>query len=320
MVGDTASSAATFPYTPSAYQTVKSSGTDVFVAKLNTATTGNPSLVYATYYGGNGTDHGKAIAVYSGNAYITGSTGSSSGTFPLASAADSTLGGLQDAFVAKINPAAGGSSDLIYSTFLGGAGRETGYGIALDGSGLAHVTGESNSAVSTTDTAKFIVTGTPIQSGNDGGYDVFVAKYSSTGSLSYSIVLGGTGDDTGYAITLDSGKILITGQTGSTDFDVTSDRTQLANEGGTDAFVTKIDTSLSGNAQLVFSTYHGGTSTDAGRGIAVSGSTVYFAGFTESPGDQYNDPGAFPVVPSNAFQNAYQGGFDAFAAKITSVP
>ncbi|MEP7338837.1 MAG: hypothetical protein ABI977_13970, partial [Acidobacteriota bacterium] len=81
--------------------------TDVFFAKINTATTGSSSRVYVTYLGGNGTDHGKAIAVYSCNAFITGSTGSSSATFPLASAADSTLGGLQDAFVTKINPAAG---------------------------------------------------------------------------------------------------------------------------------------------------------------------------------------------------------------------
>ncbi len=155
---------------------------------------------------------------------------------------------------------------------------------------------------------------------NDGGYDVFVTKYSSTGSLSYSIVLGGSGDDTGYAITLSSGKILITGQTGSPNFDITSDRTQFAHEGVTDAFVTKIDPTQSGSSALVFSTWHGGDNTDAGHGIAVSEGTVYFAGFTDSPGDQYGDSGTFPVAPSNAFQNAYQGGFDALAAKITSVP
>ena len=112
--------------------------------KFDTTSSGSSSRLYVTYFGGNGGDHGYGIDVDSGNAYITGKTLSSS-SIASSGVWDTAIGNLQDAFIAKINPASGGSSDLVYATYLGGNGRETGYGIVVDGSGLAHVTGGSNS-------------------------------------------------------------------------------------------------------------------------------------------------------------------------------
>ena len=119
---------------------------DAFVTKLNAAGT---ALVYSTYLGGSGDDQGNSIAVdTSGNAYITGWTTSPGTTppttsFPTVNPIQATRGGGFDAFVTKIN--AEGSA-LIYSTYLGGASNDSGYGIAVDSAGNAHVTGYTASS------------------------------------------------------------------------------------------------------------------------------------------------------------------------------
>jgi uncharacterized repeat protein (TIGR01451 family) len=131
-------SATDFPLTDPA-QNVKGSFNDAFVAKLNPAGT---ALVYATYLGGNGDDVGNAIAIDAqGSAYVVGSTGS--GSFPRTTgAAQDTKDGLLDGFVTKLS--ASGSS-LVYSTFLGGDNTDIAYGVAVDASGRAHITGRTDS-------------------------------------------------------------------------------------------------------------------------------------------------------------------------------
>ena len=177
---------------------------DAFVLKLNPA--GN-TLVYATYIGGSGDDRAYGIAVDSGgNAYVTGST--TSPNFPTHVPIQSGLSGGRDAFVLKLN-AAGNS--LTFSTYLGGLGLETGYGIALDSQGNAYVTGDTTSAN--------FPTLTPFQASNNGGQDAFVTKISSVGSLAYSTYLGGSGNEHAAAIGVDSaGNAYITGGTFSTNF------------------------------------------------------------------------------------------------------
>lgn len=319
VVGETNSS--NFPTTTSARQTTIGGGYDAFMAKMNPGSSGSSSRVYVTYLGGSTNDNGRGIAVQSGNAYITGLAQSTD--FPTASAWDSSRGGLQDAFVAKINPASGGSSDLVYSTYLGGSGRETGHGIVVDGSGLAHVTGDSNSDGDNIsdgyDTTKFPISNNAYQTANGGSYDVFVTKLGSGGStISYSTLVGGTGDETGFAVALDSSNIVITGETSSTNYDVAG---ALQNDqDGLDAFVSKINPASNGATDLTFSTYHCGDSSDSGRGVAVLSSAIYVAGFTESVSDQ--DGGDFPAKPTyndnpTAYQPSQQGGFDSFVTKMT---
>lgn len=239
IVGETNSS--NFPTTTGAYQTTRGNTYDAFVAKFDTTSSGSSSRLYVTYFGGNGGDYGYGIDVDSGNAYITGKTLSSS-SIASSGVWDTALGNLQDAFIAKINPASGGSSDLVYATYLGGNGRETGYGIAVDGSGLAHVTGDTNSdgddiSASGYDTTKFPITSSAYQTANGGNYDVFVTKFNSSGtSLSASTLIGGTEDETGFAIALDGSNIVVTGETNSTGYDVAN---QLqTNEDGLDAFIS----------------------------------------------------------------------------------
>jgi hypothetical protein len=122
------------------------------------------AALYSTYLGGSGDDSGSGIAVDTfGDAYITGST--SSTNFPTANAPQAVNGGLSDGFVVELNAA---GSALAYSTYLGGASFDQGYGIAVDGGGAAYVTGF-------TESSNFPVASAlqPLISGTD---NVFVAK------------------------------------------------------------------------------------------------------------------------------------------------
>jgi len=140
-------------------------------------------------------------------------------------------GGLYDVFVAKLNAAGNG---LVYSTYLGGSYYDYGFGIAVDGSGQAYVTGWTKSA-------NFPVTPGAYQTTYEGLRDVFVTKLSVDGrSLVYSTYLGGSGDDYGRGIAVDgSGQAYVTGPTDSPDFDITSGAYQTTNQWW-DVFVVKL--------------------------------------------------------------------------------
>ena len=168
---------------------------------------------------------------------------------------------------------------LTYSTYLGGKGLDEGYGIAVDSSGYTYVTGQTWS------------TNFPLknQYQSDPGsedIDAFVAKIDTTqsgsSSLIYSTYLGGLNLDCGSDIAVDSnGKVYVTGQTESTDFPTKN--AYQTYQGDRDVFVVKIDTTKSGTAGLVYSTYFGGTDEDFGNGIAIDNKgNAYIAGGTFS--------------------------------------
>jgi hypothetical protein len=116
-----------------------SGGRDAFVTKINAA---GSALSYSTYLGGSGNDdQGRGIAVDSGgNAHVTGFTNSAN--FPTVSSLQSKSG-TYDAFVTKFNAA---GSALVYSTYLGGSGTDSGAAIAVNSAGDAYVTGEARSS------------------------------------------------------------------------------------------------------------------------------------------------------------------------------
>lgn len=262
----------------------------------------DPVLVYSTYLGGSGFDAGFGITVDgSGHAYVTGHTDSpnfptTAGAFQLSNA------GGNDAVVTKLNRAGTG---LVYSTYLGGSGFDTGRAIAVDCVGNAHVTGGTSSL-------NFPTTPGAIQSANGGGSGAFVTKLNrGGGNLVYSTYLGGTafpsGVEAGSGIAVDGGgDTYVVGSTDSTDFPITPGAFQPAHAGGVDAFVTKLN--RRGTA-LVYSTYLGGVSNENARDIAVDDDdSAYVTGNTSSPG--------FPTTPT-AFQTANPGGpSSAFVTKL----
>jgi hypothetical protein len=183
-----------FPVTAGAYETTRAGGSQysAFVAKVNSTGT---SLPYASYLGGNTMgldDKGLAIAVdSSGDAFVTGGTNSS--TFPTTPGAyQRTQAGATDAFVTEFNQP---GSSLVFSTFYGSTGTESGMGIALGSDGGPWITG------CTTSTTLPLMN--PVQSTNAGGKDAYLAHFSPQGSqLLFATYLGGSQDDCGCAIAL----------------------------------------------------------------------------------------------------------------------
>jgi hypothetical protein len=267
---------------------------DAFVAKLNPA---GSQIVYSTYLGGNGYDWGDGIAVdTAGNAYVVGHTTSTN--FPTLNAFQPTRSGPGDAFVVKLG--ATGSS-LIYATYLGGKDLDEAYAIALDANRNAYVTGMTRSGNFPTHNAY-----QPAHA-NPGANDAFVTKLSATGStLAYSTFLGGNGADSGRGIALDAGRnAYITGETSSTTFP-TRNPLQGANEGESDAFVTKLNAA---GSNLVYSTYLGGEGHDASNDIALdTDRNAYITGRTDSV--------HFPV--ENPLSSLPGGMTDGFVSKINT--
>jgi hypothetical protein len=259
------------------------------VAKLNATGSG---LVYSSYLG---------AATATSDGYRHGRVGQRlrDGRHPIDRLSDrqphSVARGRRDPFVAKVNAA---GSALVYSTYLGGSDEDVGEGIAVDTDGNAYVTGGTLS----TD----LPTANAFQPLYGGGFgDVFVTKLNTTGSaLVYSTYLGGSGDDAGFAIALDTSRnAYVTGFVQSTDFP-TAGAFDTTLGGGSDAFVAKLN--AAGSA-LVYSTYLGGGDNDYGYAIAIGRSgSAYVTGDASSTD--------FPTI--NALQPAFGGLVDAFAAKV----
>ncbi|MBU4447208.1 MAG: SBBP repeat-containing protein, partial [Proteobacteria bacterium] len=270
-----------------------------FVAKLNAAGT---ALVYSTVFGSGFGEWTDAIAVDgAGNAYVAGNA-QNSGLPLIPPTPICTYQGGRDAFVIKFNPA---GNTMLYATYLGGTGDENPWSIAVDGTGQAYVTGQTQSI-------DYITTPTSLHPGPLGGGDGFVSKINTAGTaLVYSTYLGGSKEDTPACITADgSGNAYVTGQTySSTDFTTLTPMRPWAGP-PTDAFIAKLNPN--GTAMLNF-TYLGGSlpatrAADGGNGIALDqAGNIYVTGSTSSED--------FPRV--NAFQNSKVGvPSDAFVAKI----
>jgi hypothetical protein len=276
-----------------AFQPNSRGGVDAFLAKLDPS---GSSLAYSTYLGGAGRDESWGVAVDAqGRAYVTGMT--SSADFPMANPYQSSMRGSTDVFVTRL--VASGSA-LSYSTYAGGSSYEGALGIAIDATGSAYVTGNTVSS-------DFPIAN-PYQSTLHGGQDVFVTKLSpSGGALAYSTYIGGSGDDTGWAIAVDAaGSAYATGYTRSSNYPMVN-AFQASPHGGTEGYVSKLSAS---GSSLAYSTYLGGDGGyDAGYGIGVdSWGDAYVTGLTQSTN--------FPTV--NAEQSAHQGGDDAFVTRVNS--
>lgn len=298
VVGGTES--ANFPTTLGAFQTTFGGNSDTFISKLNADGSG---LIYSTFLGGSNIDGGSAIAIDNkGNAYVTGQT--SSTNFPITTGAFQTsLGGGSDVYVAKLNP---DGTDLIYSTYLGGADFEAGLDIAVDNIGSAYVTGNTSSVDFPTTLGAFQTTF------NEGDINVFITKINPSGSgLIYSTFLGGNRVDLGFSIAIDNiGNAYVTGATQSPNFPVTIGAFQTNLKAifpALDVFVTKLNQDGSG---LVYSTYIGGSMSSQGNAISVDdASNAYVVGSTFAPD--------FPTT-IDAFQRTFGGIFDVFLTKLSN--
>jgi RHS repeat-associated protein len=281
---------------------------DVFISKVSADGT---TLLYSTYLGGSREDEGNAIALdASGNIIIAGE--SQSTNYPTQNPLDGTYGGgtcngdpCEDAIVTKLNAA---GSAILYSTYMGGNGTDEGQGVAVDSSGYIYATGFITSTSGLTMTNAY-------DSSFNGVSDALLVKLnpalSGNSSLLYSTYLGGGDEDLGNAIAVGSGGIVtIAGETSSrstTPFPTKNAYQSTKGSGSSsDAFVTRLNTTLSGNNSLLYSSYLGGSSYDKGLGLSLDSTSgyVYITGYTQST----NFPTLTPLQASRA------GDKDAFVA------
>jgi hypothetical protein len=253
-------------------------------------------LVWSTYV--NGKNSGGDYYCYdmgidaSGNSYMTGMTPNN---FDIVAGAKQTAfgGGVTDAYVFKISRL---GRQLLYCTYVGGSGDERGFGIAVNAAGNAFITGQTSSTNYPTQAAMY--------GANQGGLDVFITALlpNGTGFL-YSTYFGGASDDRGEGIFVNAaGEAYVTGY--GSDVPTTAGVIRTAAvASGRDAIVLKL-TAAGGNA---FCTQLGVNSVaEEGKGITVSGTgEIYVTGFTPAAS-----------FPAGGFDASYNGGDDAFVAKI----
>ena len=287
-----------------AHKNYLSGGQDAFLARFSADGFG---LLYSTYLGGSNYNAGNALALGpGGTVFIAGETDSGS-SFPNKSAFQSAAGGGLDGFLAKYNPNLSGDASLIMSSLLGGGDDDSISAIVADAT-YVYVVGEVDSLDGLTST--FPVKNAFQSKYGGGGSDAFVAKINPTsGSVSWSTLLGGVFEDVADAVAIDSGaNVYVAGSTDSDNFPTVNP--QQAKLAGPlyftpDAFVSKFSSS---GSSLLYSTYFGGDGSDSARGLAVDTSgLIYLVGNTDST----NLP-----VTEGALQTVYGGGGDVFVARL----
>ncbi len=298
-----------FPATSGVFQASDpGSGNDGFVSILSADLS---TLVSSTYLGGIDSREGIAdieIASSTGNVYVTGSTCSSD--FPVTTSAyQSNLAancptgpGPGDAFLTVLTA---DLKTLVYSTYLGGTSFDGAGELAVDSSGKAYIAGSTRST-------NFPVTTGAYQTTSNGNIDAFIAAIdpaqNGSSSLAFSTYLGGSADDasSGIGIALETGgNIIITGNTYSSDFPITSSKAYQETYGGAeDAFLVILSSDL---GTLHYSSYLGASSSDIGHSVMVDNTgRIYVTGVTLG-----NIPITQGAIPQNGtFRDAFAAIFD----------
>jgi len=288
-----------FPNTSGGAQASHGGGIlDAFVARLNASLT---SILQSTYLGGSGWDEPHALAIHpsTGEVYVAGWTQSTNFPNTTGGAQASHGGGSWDAFVARLNAAL---TQNPQSTYLGGTGHDWASALAIASTGDVYVAGY-------TDSTDFPNTTGGAQASNSGSGDAFVARLNATlTSNPQSTYLGGSGSDFAFALAIaGGGEVYVAGLTVSTNFPNTAGGAQASKSGFEDAFVARLNATLTSNPQ---STYLGGSGYDEARALAIAGSgDVYVAGYTDSTN--------FPNTTGGA-QASHGGGGDAFVARLNA--
>lgn len=276
---------------PGAHQSNKQGFSDAFLAKFSSS----GSLIWATFFGGDGVDYGNALILdLSDNIYLSGGTGSSG--MATTGTHQSILKGSEDAFIAKFSS----NGILVWSTYFGGNNIDQAADIAIDNNSI-YVTGrtESYSDISSI--------GSHQTNFGEGQRDAFLAKFSTiTGTIIWSTYYGGGNEDFGWGVSVDSNSnVILVGRTNSSN-NISTPNSFLAtyqNEG--DAFIAKFNS----YGVRIWGTYFGESQFDSGQAVATgSNGEIYLVGHSRSNG----------LTTVDAHQSTNNGDLDIIIVKFLS--
>lgn len=268
--------------TASVYQSTFGGGAstgDGILAKFNSS----GARLWCTYYGGTADDQIVSISLSAtGNIYLGGITSSANG-IATSGSYQTSFGGLSDGFFVKFD----NTGARQWATYLGGPNADRIFNIDVDAAENIFVAGSFASDGFATSGA--------YQTTRLGSTDAFVSKFTSGSSLSWFTYYGGTSPDVANGVVADDNNVYICGQVGGTPVITTSDAYQPASGGNNDAFIAKFNKT---SGAIVYGSYYGGTSIDMGYSVIPDNSSLYFVGYTFSPG----------MATPGAAKETYTGG------------
>jgi hypothetical protein len=288
-------SSANFPLA-NAYQENYGDGGDSFIAKISSD---GQEIIFSTFLGGSEMDIVSSVSLdNNGDIVVMGFTFSTN--FPTLNPIQGELNGTCSIFISKFNPV----GTLLYSSYFGGTGLDTGRDVAFDSNNNYIIIGHTTSS-------DFPVTLDAFQGTFGGGTDdVFITQISEDGqTLLYSTFLGDDGIDGCSEIVVDTNDCaIICGVTNSTLFNTTQGAYQTTFNGGiNDCFITCLNLTTK---QIEYSTLLGGIDKEMSWGLTLDNeSNIILTGYTHS-----ND---FPTS-LNAFQSNHNGEDDIFVSKFNS--
>ena len=276
-------------------------------------------LTWSTFLGASGDDAIYGVDFLSGKVTVAGTTGGTG--FPTSTGAfDTSQNGGQDAFVTRLDPSLSGSSQLVWSTYLGGSSDESALSLDLTSTGKVAVCGKTTSNDFPTTSGAFA--GSIVSSGVT---NCFVCLLNSSGTgLDYSTYYGSTNGKTrANSVKIDSTpNITIVGYVEGSGLQITSTAYDTTYDGGPgDAFVAQFDPTASGSASLTYGSYIGSgfggfsaSSYDEAFAVALEGGKVYIAGTTASTGFHTQALTPYTVI----FDSTYNGRTDCFLMKLNT--
>ena len=239
-------------------------GQDVFISKLDSS--GN--FVWAKRFGSTLFDYSYSIALDpSGNVYTTGVFTGTVDFDPGAGTNNLTSSGTSDIFISKLDP----SGNFVWARAIGGGQTDYSYSIHVDAHGNVYTSGYFRG------TADFDPGSGTYNMTSAGQEDAFLSKLDASGNFLWAKQLGGKGKDIGNAIITDAARnVYITGLYSDTaDFDPGSGSHNKISTGGTDIFVTKLDT----GGNLIWAKSMGGPGDDQANAIVIDPvNSVYTTG------------------------------------------
>lgn len=268
----------------------------------------NGVRTFSTFLGGPGYDDAHAVAVAAdGSMYVTGETGSELQLLASTGVSPTAVGplGEGDGYALKLNP----DRSIGYLKLIGGSSFDQGLGVAVNGTGELYVSGTTESLDFPNSTGAF-------QETLGGGQDGFLVKLSTDGDRRlYGTYIGGSRFESFDVGDLDAdGNFVVAGDSTSPDFPTTADAVQRDFGGGfVDSVLVKLRAEGNGKADLVYSTFLGGSAPDYRASATVDAfNNIYITGATGSP----DFPRTDDAFQASLSENPFVVAPDAFVSVI----